>query len=103
MADKRLIDANALHVHWGFIPCGTGIFQGKFVIAEDVDNAPTIDAVEVVRCEQCKRATKFYDSEFGEVIFCNEQHGFTDEGGFCHKGEKNAKDTNVPTKDDKEE
>ena len=46
--EKRLIDANALTMHWGFIPYDTGIFQGKFVFAEDVDNAPTFEVERVV-------------------------------------------------------
>ena len=51
--EKWLIDANALidkhTVLWdealGFCAC---------VLVEDIENAPTVDAVEVVRCKDCK-------------------------------------------------
>ena len=51
--EKRLIDANALmeEAHWVIRSDGTRVFA---IHAEDVDNAPTVDAVEVVRCKDCK-------------------------------------------------
>ena len=49
--EKRLIDANALleKAHWIIRSDGTRVFV---IHAEDVDDAPTVDAVEVVhgRC-----------------------------------------------------
>ena len=44
--EKRLIDANALN--WGRCPA-----DGKLVSAW-LNEAPTVDAVEVVRCKDCK-------------------------------------------------
>ena len=45
--EKRLIDANALmeEAHWVIRSDGTRVFV---IHAEDVDNAQTVDAVEVV-------------------------------------------------------
>ena len=51
--EKRLIDVDGLKknmtVLWdqalGFCDC---------VCVEDIDNAPTVDAIEVVRCHSCK-------------------------------------------------
>ena len=45
--EKRLIDANALleKAHWIIRSDGTRVFV---IHAEDVDDAPTVDAVEVV-------------------------------------------------------
>ena len=41
----RLIDADALPRHGQ---------RGGLVHWKDIENAPTIDAVEVVRCKECK-------------------------------------------------
>ena len=45
----RLIDADKLErqEYWGNERCF------DYVDAEDIDNAPTVDAVEVVRCKDC--------------------------------------------------
>lgn len=47
---SRLIDADKLErqEYWGNDRCF------DYVDAEDIDNAPTVDAVEVVRCKDCK-------------------------------------------------
>lgn len=46
----RLIDADKLErqEYWGNERCF------DYVDAEDIDNAPTVDAVPVVRCNDCK-------------------------------------------------
>lgn len=48
----RLIDADKLEKqeYWGNERCF------DYVDAEDIDNAPTVDAVEVVRCKDCKHS-----------------------------------------------
>nr|DAJ15373.1 MAG TPA: hypothetical protein [Siphoviridae sp. ctqcj14] len=47
----RLIDADKLEKqeYWGNERCF------DYVDAEDIDNAPTVDAVEVVRCKNCRK------------------------------------------------
>lgn len=47
---SRLIDADKLEKqeYWGNERCF------DYVDAEDIDNAPTVDAVPVVRCKGCK-------------------------------------------------
>ena len=47
----RLIDADKLErqEYWGNERCF------DYVDAEDIDNAPTVDAVEVVRCKNCRK------------------------------------------------
>ena len=47
----RLIDADKLErkEYWGNERCF------DYVDAEDIDNAPTVDAVEVVRCKDCRK------------------------------------------------
>ena len=52
--EKRLIDANALRVHRG-INVGANLGGLRAIVLEkDIRNAPTVDAVEVVRCKDCK-------------------------------------------------
>lgn len=51
MAEKRLIDANALKVK-AFADPDSG--EG-FVYVQDIDEAQTVDAVEVVRCKDCTK------------------------------------------------
>jgi hypothetical protein len=48
----RLIDADKLErqEYWGNERCF------DYVDAEDIDNAPTVDAVPVVRCKDCKHS-----------------------------------------------
>lgn len=53
-----------------------------------VNEAPTIDAVPVVRCKDCKHSTTFHHTG---NMYCglHENHHFlTDAYGFCHKGER---------------
>lgn len=86
MAEKRLIDANALKVKAFADPdSGEGI-----VYVQDIDKAPTVDAVEVVRCHECKK----WDQE---TWFCEEHSTFGHNGlewdmfnpnDFCSYGER---------------
>ena len=74
----RLIDADALPIK----------FDGhKFVVVwkNDLDNAPTVDAVEVVRCEDCK----FFEDEDGDGdCWCYCHNDITCRDGYCSWGEK---------------
>ena len=51
----RLIDANALLRHKRKMIGADfgGEFWDETVLASDIKNAPTVDAVEVVRCKYC--------------------------------------------------
>ena len=53
---KRLIDANELLRHNRKMSGSDfgGEFWDEAVLASDIKNAPTVDAVEVVRCKDCK-------------------------------------------------
>lgn len=89
MAEKRLIDANGLWSDIMMIP-----HNGDMISSEEVEQAimdsPTVDAVEVVRCKDCK----CWDSETG---FCDKHsrfyHGGLDwdmfnDDDFCSQGER---------------
>lgn len=69
----RLIDADALKLY----ATGGVTSVGLLTLAE-IDNAPTIDAVPVVRCKDCNH----YHAELG---WCDEHSHFIDaDGDFCH-------------------
>lgn len=75
----RLIDADKLErqEYWGNERCF------DYVDADDIDNAPTVDAVPVVRCKDCKH-------EFGgSCILCGFQKRKPED--FCSYGERKGK------------
>lgn len=73
----RLIDVDKLErqEYWGNERCF------DYVDAEDIDNAPTVDAVEVVRCKDCYQSVVI-----GNVLHCTYWRKNTDENGYCHEG-----------------
>ena len=88
--EKRLIDANALidkaywhgepHTYDCFYPEGT-----EAVDVDDIENAPTVDAVEVVRCKDCR----FYRKPF--CILNDNKNGWLNHElpeHFCSHGER---------------
>ena len=96
----RLIDANALkeklQEHHDFFVDGVGGFRyltpkDKARVDEitnciaEIVNAPTVDAVEVVRCKDCK-----HYGDYGRVWDCNKYGGmhFPNEDDFCSYGER---------------
>ena len=94
MMEQRLIDANALRAkcdapHW----C---------VWMSEIDDAPTVDAVPVVRCGECvhkrllnKEEMRFYGSD---VLACTRQRTYNDPlvevNHFCAYGERRDSDGN---------
>lgn len=70
----RLIDADKLErqEYWGNERCF------DYVDAEDIDNAPTVDAVPVVRCKDCRK--------FKTYACRMVARGYDD---FCAYGERN--------------
>lgn len=82
---SRLIDADKLEKqeYWGNERCF------DYVDAEDIDNAPTVDAVEVVRCKDCKyRIYKDMGEEIGEIGGCALFNCAMTNDDFCSYGEK---------------
>ena len=101
----RLIDADALKQK--IKPCGytsesDEFERGKYVeyqmLCVEIDDAPTVDAVQVVRCKDCK----YWERKDGLVIgYCGAaKHGYkstnwdigiyrmTMDTGYCSDGEK---------------
>lgn len=79
--EKRLIDANAL-IKEANVEGAYG-----YVDAKQIADAPTVDAVEVVRCEGC---IKRYDTDECPMCFAfyGKYYEFTEDDGFCHRGER---------------
>lgn len=82
----RLIDADRLlnHAIAFFTGCHTSILQFSYV-SDMIINAPTVDAVPVVRCKECKHMRR---DNIG--VFCKVWHGYNGcgEAGFCSYGER---------------
>ena len=90
---KRLIDANALISYMD--ECSQeSRFRVYYGYAKSfIDDAPTVDAVEVVRCRDC---IKRYDTDECPMCFLN--IGLyvecTEDDGFCDLGERKDGDRN---------
>ena len=64
-----------------------GYNDGIDIAWNKIDQAPTIDAVPVVRCKYCIRR---YDTDECPMSFLIEGNycDYTNENGFCDRGEK---------------
>ena len=95
----RLIDRDSLkhqiiETYEYEFPTASGAFD-EFVtkiIPNIINNAPTVDAVEVVRCKDCKHNGTWqchmeYDEYHPEADMHRDMHGDDD---FCSYGEKEA-------------
>ena len=93
--EKRLIDANAIPYEEHYVPDGDAQWEYKkelCVLKPVIDAMPTEDAVEVVRCKDCKH-WKFIDSlnpHWECQIFCGlHDCGYlTGADDFCSYGER---------------
>ena len=83
----RTIDADALmKTVFNDVVLVDGEVKGVgLILAETVDKAPTIDAVPVVRCRECKHHE---DEEIGMVYCPNMIGGWVVENWFCADGER---------------
>lgn len=92
--EKRLIDSNKLNVC--YINTGTVMFpkMEAFVRADDIADAPTVDAVEVVRCKDCKHWSELNGKDSGKPVGygdCRNHcgiNGIAYGDSFCSYGER---------------
>ena len=93
--EKRLIDANALAKNgWHLVKTGE---SNQFLASMSLADVPTVDAVEVVRCKDCKCWIHMED-EFGD---CTNRRFHLDGNAdptmkaddFCSCGERKYNDT----------
>ena len=86
--EQRLIDANALALDFekAFVDYSPNTIADKLIRA--LRNAPTVDAVEVVRCKDCARCKKGYctirKDSWGAALLVGEHD-------FCSDGERKEK------------
>ena len=92
----RLIDANALEKTMysvADLSCSENIHVD--VIADIIGNAPTVDAVEVVRCKDCKYSNMTVN---GECKYCDiwfpDEAEYMDGDYYCASGERKDGDGN---------
>ena len=86
MAEKRLIDANAMRDDWLENGENEYVYDTNAVL-DSIDSQPTVDAVEVVRCKDCIRR---YDTDECPMCFLIEgkYYEFTNGNGFCDREER---------------
>lgn len=82
----RLIDADELKRNHMFYH---EVDNRSYAEERDIDETPTIDAVEVVHCRDCK----YYDVNLadGTTCFCTRLELFNEHDWFCADGERNEK------------
>ena len=80
----RLIDADALLNNYkgNILTAQTDYAQGARNIIDDIRNAPTIDAIPVVRCKNCVYCDKRTCYLWGEIGIR------VSEDGYCSYGER---------------
>ena len=99
----RLIDADTLLKHAGIFEvkarargCGNSILNlAKAWLWNEVNIAPTIDAVPVVRCEKCIAYTPV-DDNTGKCVFLIGEHQYVVPDGYCYLGERKEGADNEP-------
>ena len=86
--EKRLIDANALIEEYDRVHVGE---PGK--ARKLIEDAPTVDAVEIVRCRDCVKG--YIDLTFrDDKTWCVKFGKDMDLDGFCSYGERKDGDGN---------
>ena len=83
--NMRLIDADEAIINFGFEWDDISPTRDEFVAF--LKKQPTIDAVPVVRCQDCIRR---YDTDECPMCFLIEgkYYEYTNENGFCDRGER---------------
>lgn len=86
----RLIDADAIEKEY---QCTTE--DEYMLLMQEIQNAPTIDAVPVVRCRNFKWWRVFkYRKDVGTCIHALEDFHNRGDDFFCARGERRDKDSN---------
>ena len=81
----RLIDADRAELYDAI---GRNAFRDRQDIIDLINNQPTVDAVDVVRCKDCKYAY-YYNEEGCRGFVCNGyfQYADVEPNDFCSYGE----------------
>lgn len=87
----RLIDADALPRQTQIFEFNGKRMENEIVNAKSIDNAPTIDAVPVVRCKHCRFSEVFQNDSSGVMArYCNafKLVRMVADGDYCSYGER---------------
>lgn len=82
----RLIDADALWCKLDGVPWYDNADRDEIALSL-VDDAPTVDAVEVVRCMECKHWESHCNGKAGS---CQKRKGVARANDFCSYGERSG-------------
>ena len=82
----RLVDADALKANCDIKLGNDTIGRRQYVMFHEIDDAPTIDAVEVVRCKNCKH--RYMDGEVTHYYWCRLHDRPIDDTDYCAWGEE---------------
>ena len=98
---KRLIDADTLLNE--FLKRYTEMERNRNLVfaaceikqdfADMISDFPTVDAVEVVRCRECKHG-EIDDPDFPDQYYCHAGCGWSKGDFYCAYGERNEGDDN---------
>ena len=88
----RLIDADRLK---SYIDCGhlrppTEVCFSELDVCNMIDKRPTIDAVEVVRCKDCRWA--IVRDEYIGRLWCSIHRGYMEDTYYCDDGFRRGDD-----------
>ena len=90
--ERRLIDANALPYKVVNIVKTGSVTQTSAVFSTDIAKAPTIDAVEVVRCEKCLHSSNQCRLEL--FCYCRQWSHLVMRNHYCSCGVRREPDAN---------
>ena len=91
----RMIDADALRKQFDDIPPFVGLAGS--LVHQYIDEAPTVDAVEVVRYRDCKRCFKHTtkrNRQYMWICMRNDTDLYVRPDDFCSYGERKDGDAN---------
>lgn len=92
--DKRLIDANrAMEIVRNQGIAHPNAYHLTNYATLILREAPTVDAVEVVRCRECKQG-EIDDPDFPDEYYCHEGCGWNKGDFYCAYGERKEGDGN---------
>ena len=87
-SEKRLIDANALKSYMDECSKETRFRLYYGYATSFIDAAPTVDAVEVVRCRECKYLEKDDGLKYGRMCLKLGNSSLCHDDDFCSYGER---------------
>lgn len=83
--EKRYIEANALKAHAIALNNPHELGE-KVVTVSDIEDAPTADVVEVVRCKDCVNRRTTRCQMYWESDDHKEQYSWENDNEFCSEG-----------------